>query len=264
MACRRRAAHSQRGCSHSRAAVRVAAAKGDGTSWNPPTVADTKRKFYEAFRKPVPGIYNNIIQELLVQQHLMRFNRNYNYDEVFGLGFTSVFEQVLEGLPEVEKEAIFTSYVNALGEDPAQYKKDAAKMEAWASGLGSPETLKPASDGDEVQQRLASIAARAASGEFLYTKFFAIGLFRLLELTGAKDPKALEALVRAIGAPPDSVNRDLMTYKGILSKLSAAKELLAELAVREKKKMAEREAEKKALAEADEKKKQTVDAAVPT
>ena len=86
-------------------------------------------------------------------------------------------------------------------------------MEAWASGLGSPEALKPAADGDKLQQRLAAIAGRAAGKEFLYTKFFAIGLFRLLELTGAKDPKALEALVRAVGAPPDSVNRDLMTYK---------------------------------------------------
>ena len=54
---------------------------GDGALWNPPTVADTKRKFYEAFRKPVPGIYNNIIQELLVQQHLMRWNKKYTYDE---------------------------------------------------------------------------------------------------------------------------------------------------------------------------------------
>ena len=58
------------------------AASSDGAEWNPPTVAETKRKFYEAFRKPVPGLYNNIIQELLVQQHLMRFNRTYRYDEV--------------------------------------------------------------------------------------------------------------------------------------------------------------------------------------
>lgn len=30
----------------------------------------------------MPGIYNNIIQELLVQQHLMRWNKKYTYDEV--------------------------------------------------------------------------------------------------------------------------------------------------------------------------------------
>jgi hypothetical protein len=60
---------------------RAAATGGAAAPWNPPTVADTKRRFYEAFRKPVPGFYNNIIQELLVQQHLMRYNRKYRYDE---------------------------------------------------------------------------------------------------------------------------------------------------------------------------------------
>ena len=43
--------------------------------------------------------------------------------QVFGLGFTSVFEQVLEGLPEADKEAIFAAYIESLDEDPARYKK---------------------------------------------------------------------------------------------------------------------------------------------
>ena len=46
---------------------------------------------------------------------------------------------------------------------------------------------------------------------------------RLLELTGAKEPAALEKLVKAVGVKPESVNKDLLLYKGILSKLSAAK-----------------------------------------
>jgi hypothetical protein len=44
-------------------------------------VADTKRKFYEGFSRPIPGIYSNVIQELLVQHHIMRFNKSYSYDE---------------------------------------------------------------------------------------------------------------------------------------------------------------------------------------
>ena len=36
-------------------------------------------------------------------------------------------------------------------------------------------------------------------GRFLYTKFFAVGLFRLVELTGSKDPKSLAGLVKALG-----------------------------------------------------------------
>lgn len=115
---------------------------------------------------------------------------------------------------------------------------------------------------------------------------------RLLEISGAKEPSALEALVKAMGVKPEAVNRwewvfashlccsrlvqehiaqrqstsaavkpgadtcarimfhcrDLLLYKGILSKLSAAKELLRDFLEREKKRQAEREAEKAARA----------------
>lgn len=76
----------------------------------------------------------------------------------------------------------------------------------------------------QIQKLLAGISKRAKENDFLYSKFFAIGLFRLLELTGAKDPQALGSLVKAMNIRQEGVNRDLMTYKGVLSKLSAAKE----------------------------------------
>lgn len=45
-------------------------------------MSDTKQAFYENFKKPVPPVYNTVIQELLVQQHLLRWNSTYQYDEV--------------------------------------------------------------------------------------------------------------------------------------------------------------------------------------
>lgn len=64
--------------------------------------------------------------------------------------------------------------------------QDAERLESLAKGLSSPADLKPAAEGTELQSLLGNIAERAQGGtEFLYTKFFAIGLFRLLELTGA-------------------------------------------------------------------------------
>lgn len=77
----------------------------------------------------------------------------------------------------------------------------------------------------QVQKLLNGIAERSKEDKFLYSKFFAIGLFRLLELTGAKDPQALGNLVKAMHLRQEAVNRDLLTYKGVLSKLSAAKEV---------------------------------------
>lgn len=207
-------------------------------------MSDTKQAFYESFRKPIPPIYNTVILELLVQQHLMRWNKFYKYNEVFALGFVSVVDQVLEGFPGPGKEELLKAYLSALQEDAEQYRRDAEKMEGVAKQLSSSSDLQPDSSGNELQQVLAKVAEDAKNGDFLYTKFFAIGLFRLLELTGAKDPKALETLTKAVNVRTEAVNRDLKSYKGILTKLSAAKELMAEMTKREQKKQAERDAAK--------------------
>jgi Thylakoid formation protein len=48
----------------------------------PPTVASTKRAFIEAYSRPIPSIYNTVVQELLVQQHFIRYSVNYAYNPV--------------------------------------------------------------------------------------------------------------------------------------------------------------------------------------
>ena len=169
--------------------------------WAPPTVADTKKKFYETFRKPVPGLYNNVIQELLVQQHIMRYNKKYRYDEVshtppsllpagapimaqiscplsreeevdcmacqslstiihcahgvyvrihpkilkckafvvqvFALGFVSVFDQVLEGLPDGDRENLFKAYLSSLDEDPSKYRQVPSSCQPYLSDISA-------------------------------------------------------------------------------------------------------------------------------
>lgn len=68
--------------------------------------------------------------------------------------------------------------------------RDAKKMEELASKLSDPSELTPSSEGNEVQVKLGAIAKRAQEDDFFYTKFFAIGLFRLLELTGRHTEEA--------------------------------------------------------------------------
>ena len=64
-----------------------------------------------------------MLQELIVQQHLMRYKRSYRYDPVFALGFVTVYDQLMEGYPSDEdRDAIFQAYIKALKEDPEQYR----------------------------------------------------------------------------------------------------------------------------------------------
>ncbi len=52
------------------------------TGFNPPPVSETKAAFLHKYPRPLPGIYDTVIQELLVQQHLLRYQKKYEYDKV--------------------------------------------------------------------------------------------------------------------------------------------------------------------------------------
>ncbi|KAL1325117.1 hypothetical protein HN51_035212 [Arachis hypogaea] len=213
-----------------------------------PTVSETKLGFLKAYKRPIPSIYNSVLQELIVQHHLMRYKRSYQYDPVFALGFVTVYDQLMEGYPSDEdRDAIFQAYINALKEDPERYRADAQKLEEWARAQNSTSLIEFSSREGEVEGILKDIAERAgAKGNFSYSRFFAIGLFRLLELANAMEPTILEKLCAALNVNKRSVDRDLDVYRNLLSKLVQAKELLREYVDREKKKREERSEPQKA------------------
>ena len=62
----------------------------------------------------------------------------------------------------------------------------AERVESWTKELSSSTDLKPDANGSDIQKMLAGIANRAQEKKFSYNKFFAIGLFRMLELTGGQ------------------------------------------------------------------------------
>lgn len=178
----------------------------------------------------------------------MRYKKTYRYDAVFALGFVTVYDQLMEGYPsDDDKEAIFQAYVNALNEDPQQYRADAQKLEAWGRAQNPSSLVDFASKTGEVEDILKDVAERAGGGgNFSYSRFFAVGLFRLLELANATDPTVLEKLCAALNINKKSVDRDLDVYRNLLSKLVQAKELLKEYVEREKKKQQERSEPQKA------------------
>lgn len=217
------------------------------TATDVPTVSETKFNFLKAYNKPIPSIYNTVLQELIVQQHLMRYKRTYRYDPVFALGFVTVYDQLMEGYPSDEdRDAIFQAYINALKEDPEQYRIDAKRLEEWARSQTATSLVDFSSREGEVEGTLKDIAERAGNGSFSYSRFFAIGLFRLLELSNATQPTILEKLCAALKVDKRSVDRDLDVYRNLLSKLVQAKELLKEYVDREKKKREERAESQKA------------------
>lgn len=66
-------------------------------------------------------------------------------------------------------------------------------MEEWARAQNASSLVSFSSREGEVEGMLKDIAERArGEGSFSYSRFFAIGLFRLLELSNATEPTVLE------------------------------------------------------------------------
>lgn len=73
------------------------------------------------------------------------------------------------------------------------FRVDAQKLEEWARAQNPNSLVEFSSREGEVEGILKDIAERAGGkGDFSYSCFFAVGLFRLLELSNATEPAVLE------------------------------------------------------------------------
>lgn len=209
------------------------------------TVAETRRAFHKAFPYPILGAWGVIVGELLAQQHLYRYHRRYRYTAVGALGLVSVFDQVLEGYPNPEqRDQIFGAFFEALDEDGEQYRRDSKEVSAAAEEAGSVENLLNS-------EYMTALKESVGPNALLQTKWMSIGLFRVLEAVKSPSPKALNMLAEASGLSIGRINSDLGTYKSVLSKLQAAREMQAEMIAREKRKKEEAAKEAEAAGKGD-------------
>ncbi|KAL2346733.1 hypothetical protein Fmac_000733 [Flemingia macrophylla] len=106
---------------------------------------------------------------------------------------------------------------------------DARKLEEWARVQNLNSLFEFSSKEGEVEGILKDIAERAGrKGEFSYSRFFAVGLFHLLELANAIEPTTLDKLCAALNINKRSVDWDFDVYRILLSKLVQAKKLFKE------------------------------------
>jgi hypothetical protein len=79
------------------------------------------------------------------------------------------------------------------------FRADAQKMEEWARSQNGNLLVEFSSRDGEIESILKDISERAqGKGNFSYSRFFAVGLFRLLELSNATEPTVLDKVVLAI------------------------------------------------------------------
>ncbi len=215
------------------------------------TVSDTKRDFYNHHTRPVNSIYRRVVEELMVEMHLLSVNVDFHYDPIYALGVVTSFERFMQGYrPERDKESIFDALCQAVGKEPQQYKQDAERLKTLAERLSGKELVSWFSSPtpvDSVGDLHNTIAQISDNPKFKYSRLFAIGIYTLLEqadLELVKDEKrrteALKGISNALSLPEDKLQRDLELYRSNLEKMAQARIVMEDAIKAERKKRDQR------------------------
>jgi photosystem II biogenesis protein Psp29 len=215
------------------------------------TVSDTKRAFYTIYTRPVNSIYRRVVEEFMVEMHLLSVNADFHYDDIYALGMATAFDRFMQGYrPEQSKDQIFDALCQATGQDPQRYRQSAEKLRTQAVGFSindltsKIESLSHA-EGDGIQAELRRIAE---TPRFKYSRLFAIGLYSFLERIDpevVKDEKKrndiLGTICSALNLSLEKIQKDLELYRSNLDKMAQAQIVMEDILKADRKKKAERE-----------------------
>jgi photosystem II biogenesis protein Psp29 len=222
---------------------------------NQSTVSDTKRNFYSQHTRPINSIYRRVVEELMVEMHLLSTNIDFAYDPIYALGVVSSFDRFMASYrPETDKQSIFIALCQSMGGNAQQYRTDATSVEEFARNMQAQDIVgwlaHPTHDGMGAQLA-GTLGSIASNPKFKYSRLFGIGLFTILERSAPdllKDEQKREAAILQIGEaihlPTDKVQKDLDTYRSNLDKLVQMEAVMGDLAEAERKKREKRAQEK--------------------
>lgn len=229
------------------------------------TVSDSKRAFYAAYPRPINSIYRRVIEELLVEMHLLSVNADFKPDPIYYLGIVTSFERLMQGYePEADKEKIFNALCSSIDTDPETYKAQAGTLLSLAKDKSTSDLiawLNNPEAGEGTEYIVEPIKAISDNDNFKYSRPFAIGIYTLLEESDpelVKDQDKRDATVDTITDNFGAINsekmkKDLELYRGNLEKMTQLLKVIEDV-LEASRKQREKRAEEKQGKEAEAKK----------
>jgi photosystem II biogenesis protein Psp29 len=227
------------------------------------TVSDSKRSFYAAYPHPINSVYRRVVEELLVEMHLLSVNADFKPDPIYYLGIVTSFQRLMQGYkPERDKEQIFNALCISTDSDPETYKAQAGTILSLAKNKSTEELLtwlgNPTVEGDTAYIA-EPIKAIASNENFKYSRPFAIGIYTLLEESDRtivqeqdKRNEVLDTIAENLGLSGEKMKKDLELYRSNLEKMDQMLKVIEDVLEASRKQREKRTQEQQAKdAEAD-------------
>lgn len=222
------------------------------------TVSDTKRDFYSHHNRPINSIYRRVVEELLVEMHLLSVNIDFRPDPIYYLGIVSSFESFMQGYtPEEDKDSIFAALCHSVQGDTQHYRGEAQKALAVAEKIDSGEKLISWINDPTIIEGSESFSESLQSiknnPKFKYSRLFAIGLYSFLQKIDSKlvtdetrRNEIFKQLSEVLHLPEEKLQKDLDLYRSNLEKMEQILTMLKDVMEADRKKREERSQQKTA------------------
>lgn len=211
------------------------------------TVGEAFAEFTAELGFSVNALYKNMVTDIVGTTHLIAVNARFTRDPVWCLGIMTALDLLLKNYPEKDVAAkIVSSLFKCIGMDEAEVREQAKTIEDWAKGKSKDE-IEAAIGAADSSNPIGAVAATIKADEFwMYSRYFGLGLVRIMDLAGVemdKDevyPIMENWMTEKLGRPSLTACNDSDMYFKVRAKLDMMETMMKEIEIREKKRMAER------------------------
>ena len=188
------------------------------------TISDSKSDFHKEFPYVIPPIYRKLVDELLVELHLLSHQKNFKKDSLFSTGLLEIFSKFTSGYKPSEHIAkLFDAICNCNGFNPEDITSSSEEL-----------TTKAKSFTKEDLNEFISQLIKENKGNDYYSRINAIGIYKLVsEMPSFNDVKEedinkeINNISESLGYQYSRVEKDISLYKSNIDKMRQALEIIA-------------------------------------
>ncbi len=176
----------------------------------------------------IPDIFRKVVDEMLVELHLLNHKKEFKPDHLFSIGLIKAFDDLTNGYkPREHLEILFNAICNCNGVDPTKIQSYSKKGLEQLKGIKL-EEIKNIKSISELNIDLLNETG------IIYSRISLIGLYNVVCKIEQEDPsKEVDSndtititLAKLLGFQEDRVEKDLSVYISSVDKIKQSLELI--------------------------------------